>query len=91
MDSGDAIQLIVLLLLILLSAFFSSAETAMTTVNKIRIMSLADDGNKKAKTLLKIIENPGKLLSTTCQHLLWQPPGPREFLVMPLLVLSPAF
>ena len=55
MDSGDAIQLIVLLLLILLSAFFSSAETAMTTVNKIRIMSLADDGNKKAKTLLKII------------------------------------
>ena len=64
MDSGDAIQLIVLLLLILLSAFFSSAETAMTTVNKIRIMSLADDGNKKAKTLLKIIENPGKLLST---------------------------
>lgn len=56
MDSGDAIQLIVLLLLILLSAFFSSAETAMTTVNKIRIMSLADDGNKKAKHLLKIIE-----------------------------------
>ena len=64
MDSGDAIQLIELLLLIMLSAFFSSAETAMTTVNKIRIMSLADDGNKKAKTLLKIIENPGKLLST---------------------------
>ena len=64
MDSGDAIQLIVLLLLVLLSAFFSSAETAMTTVNKIRIMSLADEGNKKAKTLLKIIENPGKLLST---------------------------
>ena len=64
LDSGDAIQLIVLLLLILLSAFFSSAETAMTTVNKIRIMSFADDGNKKAKTLLKIIENPGKLLST---------------------------
>lgn len=53
MDSGDAIQLIVLLLLILLSAFFSSAETAMTTVNKIRIMSLADDGNKKAKTIIE--------------------------------------
>lgn len=49
MDSGDAIQLIVLLLLILLSAFFSSAETAMTTVNKIRIMSFADDGNKRQK------------------------------------------
>ena len=64
MDSGDAIQLFVLFILLLLSAFFSSAETAMTTVNKIRIMSLADDGNKRAKTLMKIIDDPGKLLST---------------------------
>ena len=64
MDTGDAIQLVVLLILVLLSAFFSSGETAMTTVNKIRIQNLADDGNKRAKTLLKIIEDPGKLLST---------------------------
>jgi len=64
LDSGDAIQLIVLLILLLLSAFFSSAETAMTTANKIHIMALADEGNKRAKTLLKIIDNPGKLLST---------------------------
>lgn len=64
MDSGDAIQLIVLCILLLLSAFFSSAETSMTTVNKIRILSLADEGYKKAKTLLRIIDNPGKLLST---------------------------
>jgi len=64
LDSGDAIQLIVLLILLLLSAFFSSAETAMTTVNKIYIMSLVNEGNKRAKTLQKIIDNPGKLLST---------------------------
>ena len=64
MDSGDVIQLIVLLILLLLSAFFSSAETAMTTVNKIYIMSLVNEGNKRAKILQKIIENPGKLLST---------------------------
>lgn len=64
MDSGDAIQLIFLFILLLLSAFFSSAETSMTTVNKIRILSLAEDGNRRAKILLKIIENPGKLLST---------------------------
>ena len=63
-DSGDVIQLIVLLILLLLSAFFSSAETAMTTVNKIYIMSLVNEGNKRAKILQKIIENPGKLLST---------------------------
>jgi putative hemolysin len=64
LDSGDALQLIFLILLIVLSAFFSSAETAMTTVNKIRILALAEDGKKRAKTLLKIIDNPGKLLST---------------------------
>lgn len=63
MDSGDAIQLIVLLVLLFLSAFFSSAETAMTTVNKIRILTLAEDGNKRARTLLKITENSGKMLS----------------------------
>ena len=64
LDSGDAIQLLLLLILLLLSAFFSSAETAMTTVNKIRIMSLVEEGNKRAKTLLRIIDDPGNLLST---------------------------
>lgn len=63
MASDDAIQLGLLLLLLLLSAFFSSAETSMTTVNKIRIKTLADEGNKQALTLLKILENSGKMLS----------------------------
>lgn len=62
--SDDAIQLCLLILLILLSSFFSSAETSMTTVNKIRIKTLADEGNKKAQTLLKIIDQSGKMLST---------------------------
>lgn len=63
MDSGDTIQLITLLILILLSAFFSSAETSLTMVNKIRMKSLADEGSHKAKTVLKIIEDSGKMLS----------------------------
>ena len=63
MDSGDATQLIILLILLLLSAFFSSAETALTTVNKIRIRSLADEGSKCAKTVLEITDNSGKMLS----------------------------
>nr|WP_330390486.1 hemolysin family protein [Blautia sp. Marseille-P3201T] len=53
-----------MIILICLSAFFSSAETSMTTVNKIRIQALADQGDKKAQTLLKVIEDSGKLLST---------------------------
>ena len=64
MDSSDAIQFLVLIILICLSAFFSSAETSMTTVNKIRIQTLAQEGDSRASTLLKVIENPGKLLST---------------------------
>lgn len=63
MDSGDATQLIILLILLLLSGFFSSAETALTTVNKIRIRSLADEGSKHAKTVLEITDNSGKMLS----------------------------
>lgn len=43
---------------------FSSAETAMTTVNKIRIQSLAEQGNKRAVILEKIISNSPKMLST---------------------------
>lgn len=63
MDSGDATQLIILIILLILSAFFSSAETALTTVNRIRIRNLADEGNKSAKTVLKITDQSGKMLS----------------------------
>lgn len=63
MGSDDAWQLIILLVLIFLSAFFSSAETALTTANLIRIRALAEDGNKKAKRLLKIHEDSPKMLS----------------------------
>ncbi|MFA9375322.1 MAG: HlyC/CorC family transporter [Lachnotalea sp.] len=63
MDSGDATQLFILILLLFLSAFFSSAETAFTTVNKIRIRTLMEDGDKRAETILKVINDSGKMLS----------------------------
>ena len=63
MDSSDYIQLLILILLIGLSAFFSSAETALTTVNKIRIRNLAEAGDKSAVTLTKVLEDQGKMLS----------------------------
>ena len=63
MDSSDATQLIILFILLLLSAFFSSAETALTTVNKIRIRTLAEDGNRRAETVLAITDDSGKMLS----------------------------
>lgn len=63
MDPSDAIQIIILIILLMFSAFFSSAETALTTVNKIRIRSLADEGHKGAKAILDVTEDSSKLLS----------------------------
>lgn len=63
MDSGDIFQIIVLVILLLLSAFFSSAETALTTVNRIRMRTLAEDGNKRAERVLRITDDSGKMLS----------------------------
>lgn len=64
MDSSVPIQAVTILLLVLLSAFFSSAETSMTAANRIRIHSLAEQGDKRAITLEKVISNSGKMLST---------------------------
>ncbi len=63
LDSSDVIQLIVIIVLLLLSAFFSSAETALTTSNKIRLRSMAEEGNKRAKKVLEITDDSGKMLS----------------------------
>jgi putative hemolysin len=63
LDSSDAIQLAVLLLLLGLSAFFSSAETALTTVNKIRVRTLIEEGDKRALRLEKVLDQPSKMLS----------------------------
>lgn len=64
MDSNSVLQLISLFILIALSAFFSSAETALTTVNTLRIKTLADNKNSSAKLLQKIFKNHSKMLST---------------------------
>ena len=63
MDSSDVIQLLVLVVLLGLSAFFSSSETALTTVNKIRVRTMADLGDSRAITLSKVIEQQSKMLS----------------------------
>jgi putative hemolysin len=63
LDPSDAIQVLVLLALIGLSAFFSSAETALVTVNKIRIRNLIDEGDRRALILSKLVEDQGKMLS----------------------------
>ena len=63
MDSGIIFQAVAIVILIALSSFFSSAETAMTTVNKIRIQSLSEQGDKRAIILEKVISDAPKMLS----------------------------
>lgn len=63
MEPETSFMIIAVIALLFLSAFFSSAETALTTVNRMRIRSLADDGNKKALILIKIFDNSPKMLS----------------------------
>ena len=63
MEPDSSLQIVAIVVLVLLSAFFSSAETALTAVNKHRLRSLAEDGNRNAQNVLKLIENPAKMLS----------------------------
>lgn len=64
MDPSDVWLLIVLLMLIYLSSFFSASETALTTVNRHRLRSLAENGNRKAALVLEMLEEQGKMLTT---------------------------
>ena len=63
MDSGQALQILIVIGLLALSAFFSSSETAMMVVNKIRVRNLADAGLSSAQTLMKVLDNQPKMLS----------------------------
>ena len=63
MSTGFAVRWVILIVCLCLSAFFSSAETALTTVSKIRMRSLAEEGNRRAQTVLKITDDPSKMLT----------------------------
>ena len=63
MDPSVAIQLVFLVILLMCSAFFSSSETALTTANMFRIKNMADSGDRRAKKVLKVTDDKGRMLS----------------------------
>ncbi len=63
MGTDTGMQVFAIIILIVLSAFFSSAETALTTVNRHKLRSMAEEGNRTAGRVLKLIEDPAKMLS----------------------------
>ena len=64
MDSGEVLQIGIVIGLLVLSALFSLAETAMADVSKIRIRGLAEAGDKQAQMLMKVFERHGKMINT---------------------------
>lgn len=63
MDAPGVIQLISLIILVILSGFFSSAETALSTVNRVRMRTLEEEGNKRAARVNRILDKYSKMLS----------------------------
>lgn len=64
MDPSQIGILVGLIVLVVLSAFFSSAETAFTSVNRVRLHTLEADGVKWAKRVGKMIDAYDKLITT---------------------------
>ncbi len=63
LDPDSWLKIIILIILIAFSAFFSASETSFTSLNKIRLKMLADDGNRRAKLAYSMTEQYDKLLS----------------------------
>ncbi|KEI02352.1 HlyC/CorC family transporter [Clostridium botulinum] len=63
MDPDSTWQLIILVILLLLSSFFSASETALMSINKLRVRHMIDEKIKGSEILGKLVEKPSKLLS----------------------------
>lgn len=64
MDGGSLPLYLALVAFILFSGYFAASETAFASMNRIRVKSYADDGNKKAKRALKVGDQFDKMLTT---------------------------
>lgn len=62
MDTSYVVQIVLMVILLILSAFFSMSETALTSLSKIRIRHMVEEGVKGAKLVEKLTEDPNKLL-----------------------------
>lgn len=62
-QTGSIIQMITIVVLLIFSGLFSSAETSLTTVSLYKMKALAEEGDRRAAMVLKLMEKPGKVLS----------------------------
>lgn len=59
-----AVYIITMVILMIMSAYFSATETAFTSLSRIRLKNMADDGDKRAAKVLELTEHFDKVLST---------------------------
>ena len=64
MDSDSITIIAVFFILLILSAYFSSTETAFSSLSRVRLKNMAEDGNKKAHLTLRLEEDYDRILST---------------------------
>ena len=64
MDSSSGLSYLLVVICVALSAFFSGSETALTSVNKIRLKNMAENGDQRAAKTLRIAENYESMIST---------------------------
>ncbi|HZN13764.1 MAG TPA: hemolysin family protein [Acidimicrobiales bacterium] len=63
MSGSDWLLLTSVILLVITAAFFAMAETAITRVNRVKAITLAEEGVPQAKALLKLVEHPERFLN----------------------------
>ena len=61
---NETVSLVIIVIGIIMSAYFSATETAFSSLNRIRIKNMAENGNKRACLVLRLSENYDSLLST---------------------------
>ncbi len=64
MDSSSTSMIFILIILVMCSAYFSATETAFSSLNRIRLKNLANEGNKRAELALRLTERYDDLLSS---------------------------
>ena len=64
LDSASIAMIVGLVFCVIMSGYFSATETAFTSLNRIRLKSKADAGNRRAALALKLVDQYDKLLST---------------------------
>ena len=64
MDSTGIFEIIVLIVLILMSAFFSSSETALSMIDRVKLRTLEEEGKRHTKALAKILDDYDRMLTT---------------------------